>query len=159
VRGIQKVQARGLIMQRCSNHSRVFGYEEDSRVNHARETKSTVGMHTTSSNASSSSASTTNVDSNSSDDSGGGDGSEDGGGGDDDDPADIILPIVYQFVFPSNFLSSLLLVGTAWLFKDSFFAAIPLIGLCALCAFRDKLWFLKGEMSSQGAKFEIRSKK
>jgi hypothetical protein len=94
----------------------------------------------------------------------GGDGSGDDGGGeesgegDDGDPSDIALPIVYQFVFPTNFLNSLLLVSTAWFFKDSFLAAIPLIGLRALCAFPEKLQFLRGEVSSQGAKFEIRSK-
>ena len=53
----------------------------------------------------------------------------------------------------------LLLAGTAWLFKDSFLAAIPLIGLCALCAFPEKLQFLRAEVSSQGAKFEMRGKK
>jgi len=67
--------------------------------------------------------------------------------------------IVYHFSFPSHFLSSLLLVGTSWLFQDSFLAAIPLIGLCALCAFPEKLQFLKGEISPKGAKFEIRGKK
>jgi hypothetical protein len=51
--------------------------------------------------------------------------------------------------------SSMLLVGTAWLFKDSYLAAIPLISLCALCAFHKTLQFLKAEVSSQGAKFEM----
>jgi hypothetical protein len=115
-----------------------------------------------SSNTSSVTTSNANNEGNTSSDSG--DGGDDGGGGEDggdDDPSDIALssPTVYHLIVPSNFLNCVLLAGTAWLFQDSFLAAIPLIGLCALSAFPEKLQFLRGEASLKGAKFEIRGKK
>jgi hypothetical protein len=130
-------------------------------LSHPREAKSKAVAHATSSSTSSTPANNTNTDGNNGNDNGDGDDGEEAGGGDDDDPSDIArcLPIACHFIFPSHFLSCLLLACTSWLFKESFLAAIPLIGLCALCAFPEKLQFLRGEVSSQGAKFEIRSKK
>src|SRR5215831_7847565 len=130
-----------------------------------RQAKRKVREHTTSSNAIRTPAKSANTNNNNNND---GDGGDDGGGDDggaedggDDDPSDIArpLPIVYRLTLPSHFLSCLLLAGMSWLFRESFLAAIPLIGLCALCAFPEKLQFLKGAVSSQGAKFEIRGKK
>ena len=122
---------------------------------HKREAKNKAVTHAMPSNVNRKSHGTNG------DDKGDGDSGEDGGGGDDDDPPASIqaLPITYHFPFPDYFLSCLLLAGMAWLFHDNLLAAIPLIGLCALCAFSDKLQILKGEVSSRGAKFEIRSKK
>jgi len=130
------------------------------RMGHVRETKSKTVSRPTSTTASTATASSTGSDSN---DDGGGDdgGGEDGGGGDDDDPSDIALspPVVYHVVSLPPFFSCMLLAGTAWLFRDCYLAAIPLIGLCALCVFPKTLQLLKAEVSSRGAKFEMRGKK
>jgi hypothetical protein len=149
--------ARGITLTKGSTLCHEYGHL---RLSNAREIKHKAASHATSSNTGSVTVSNANHDGNNGSD---GDGGDEGGGedGGDDDPSDVALspPIVYHLVIPNHFLSCLLLAGTAWLFKDSFLAAIPLIGLCALCAFPETLQFLRGEVSSQGAKFEIRSKK
>jgi hypothetical protein len=129
-------------------------------LGYARETKSTTASCSTTTSVSTATDSNTSNDN--SDDGGDDGGGGEDGGGDDDDPADILLllPVAHHIVSFSSFpfLSSMLLAGMAWLFKDSFLAAIPLIGLCALCAFPDKLQFLKAEVSPKGGNFEIRGK-
>ena len=141
--------------------TRISGMTREKGLNQARKVTSRAVAHVRSGNISHTPATAANTHGDNSKDNGDGDGSEEGGGGDDDDPSTIACspPIIYHFTFPSHFLSCLLLVGTSWLFKESFLAAIPLIGLCALCAFPDKLQFLRGEASPQGAKFEMRGKK
>jgi len=131
------------------------------QLHNARETKHKAVSHSTSSNTSSVTTSNANNEGSNSSDSGGGGDGEGGEDGGDDDPSDIALspPTVYHPIVPSNFLNCVLLAGTAWLFQDSFLAAIPLIGLCALSAFPEKLQFLRGEASLKGTKFEIRGKK
>jgi hypothetical protein len=132
------------------------------RLGHTRETKRAAVSRSASTSTSAVSATSTGSEGNGDgggDDGGGGDG-EDGGGGDDDDPADIAhpLPVVDRVVSPGSFLRCVLLAGTAWLFKDSFLAAIPLIGLCALCAFPESLQFIRCKLSAQEVDFEIRRK-
>jgi hypothetical protein len=154
--------ARGITVTRGSMAATLCHEIGHLQFHNARETKHKAVSRSTSSNTSSITTSNANNEGNTSSDSG--DGGDDGGGGEDggdDDPSDIALssPTVYHLIVPSNFLNCVLLAGTAWLFQDSFLAAIPLIGLCALSAFPEKLQFLRGEASLKGAKFEIRGKK
>ena len=137
----RKYLARGItvhIDHRRSMADTLFHEVGNLQFHNARETKHRAVSRSTSSNTSSVTTSNANNEGNTSSDSG--DGGDDGGGGEDggdDDPSDIALspPTVYHLIVPSNFLNCVLLVGTAWLFQDSFLAAIPLIGLCALSAF------------------------
>jgi len=171
IKGVGLVVHRGRIVQRMGRIARGIEaahgpalYHEYGhlQLNNAREIKHKAASHSTSSNAGNVTTSDANNDGNTGSDGDGGDDGGDGSGEDgDDDPSDIAqsLRSVYHLTFPSHFLSCLLLSVMCWIFRDSLLAVMPLTGLCALCAFPDKLQLLKGEVSSQGAKFAIRGKK